>query len=49
MKLATKKLDFLLIYVIASLTSFGVIRKVMVEVMDWMQQLPAAMTIPESF
>lgn len=46
MKLAAKKLDFLLIYIVVSLSAFGVIRKIMVDVMDWMQELPAF--VPET-
>jgi hypothetical protein len=38
MKLALKKLDFLIVYLVASLCAAGYIRKVMAEVAAWLQE-----------
>lgn len=46
MRLPAKKLDFLLIYVVVSLTAFGVVRKIIVDVLEWLQQMP--LHTPES-
>jgi hypothetical protein len=47
MRTLSKKLDFLVLYVLVSLTAFGVMRKLLLQLADWMQQVPAAAGPPE--
>jgi hypothetical protein len=49
MKVALKKLEFLLIYVVVCVTAWGVMRKVLVSVFDWMAEVPAVVKGPENF
>lgn len=49
MKLPTRKLDFLLIYVVVSISAVGVIRSIIVRIAEWMQEFPAAIPTPGEF
>jgi hypothetical protein len=40
MKLALKKLDFLLIYLTLTLSMFGFLRKILIEVIEFIQVTP---------
>lgn len=46
MKLAVKKLDFLLIYLTLSFVAVGVIRKIIAGLVDMMQELPTPVDTP---
>lgn len=41
MKLPSRKLDFLLIYVIVSISTVGVIRSIIIRLADWMKEFSA--------
>ena len=49
MKLPTRKLDFLLIYVVVSISAVGVLRSIITRIADWMQEFPAALITPREF
>jgi hypothetical protein len=49
MKLPTRKLDFLLIYVVVSISAIGILRSIITRIAEWMLEFPAAITIPGEF
>lgn len=49
MKLAIRKLDFLVIYILGSLTTLGLVRSMMIKLMAWVSQFPVLSSNPENF
>lgn len=49
MKLPTRKLDFLLIYVVVSISAVAVFRSIITRIAEWMQEFPAAIITPGEF
>jgi hypothetical protein len=49
MKLAIRKLDFLVLYILGSLTTLGLVRSMMIKLMDWVSQFPILTSNPENF
>jgi hypothetical protein len=49
MKLPARKLDFLLIYVVVSISAVGVLRSIITRIAEWMLEFPAAIPTPGEF
>lgn len=49
MRIVQRKLDFLVLYVAVSLAAIGIVRRVLVQLAEWLQQVPAAVTAPEHY